>query len=68
MTRSIERLSRAVADRINVDIEGLRDRIEKAHSDNPLWERLSMAQKLRLLIEESLQRAEDSKGGEGGGK
>lgn len=52
------RLSRAVADRINVDVEGLRDRIENAYADNPLWSKLSMAQKLRQLVEEGLEAAE----------
>jgi hypothetical protein len=53
------RSSRTVADRINVDIEGLRDRIDKAHQRNPLWSKLSMAQKLRQLIEEALEKAEN---------
>jgi hypothetical protein len=52
------RRSSAVADRINVDIEGLRDRIETAHANNPLWAKLSMAQKLRQLLEEALDAAE----------
>jgi hypothetical protein len=47
-----------VADRQNVDIEGLRDRIVKVYADNPLWDKLSMSQKLRQLIEEALQAAE----------
>ncbi|MCY7284834.1 MAG: hypothetical protein LH679_15705 [Cyanobacteria bacterium CAN_BIN43] len=55
------RTSSTVADRINVDIEGLRDRIEQAHADNPLWEKLSMAQKLRQLLEQALEQAEAPK-------
>lgn len=58
---SSERLSNTVPDRINVDIEGLRDRILQVHSSNPLWEKLSWAQKCRQLIEEALEAAE--KGG-----
>lgn len=53
------RANRVVADRINVDIEGLRDRIEKAYANNPLWDKLSMAQKLRQLLEEGLEAAEE---------
>jgi hypothetical protein len=43
-----------VADRVTVDIEGLRAEIEAAYSDNPLWEELSLSQKLRRLIQERL--------------
>ena len=43
-----------MADRVTVDIEGLRDDIEAAYSDNPLWEELSLSQKLRRLIQERL--------------
>jgi hypothetical protein len=55
------RTSTTVADRINVDIDGLRDRINKAHADNPLWEKLSVSQKLRQLIEERLGQLEAEK-------
>ena len=48
-----------VADRQNVDIEGLRERIVNLHADNPMWDRLSMAQKLRLLVEKGLEGEED---------
>lgn len=51
------RASRIVPDRINVDIEGLREEIAKAHASNPLWSKLSLAQKLRQLLEEALQAA-----------
>lgn len=53
--------SRAVADRVPVDIEGLRDRIAKAHDDNPLWDKLSLSQQLRQLIEERLETLERHK-------
>ena len=43
-----------MADRVTVDIEGLREEIESAYSDNPLWEELSLSQKLRRLIQERL--------------
>lgn len=45
---------RVVADRVTVDIEGLREEIEAAYFDNPLWEELSLSQKLRRLIRERL--------------
>jgi len=48
-----------VADRQNVDIEGLRERIVNLYADNSMWDRLSMAQKLRLLIEKGLEGEED---------
>ncbi|PSB17648.1 hypothetical protein C7B76_09525 [filamentous cyanobacterium CCP2] len=53
--------NRTVADRVPVDIEGLRDRIAKAHDDNPLWEKLSLSQQLRQLIEERLNLLEQGK-------
>ena len=52
---SYERQIRAVADRVTVDIEGLREEIETAYSDNPLWAELSLSQKLRRLIGERLE-------------
>ena len=51
------RASRIVPDRINVDIEGLREEIDQAHAKNPLWSKLSLAQKLRQLLEEALEAA-----------
>jgi hypothetical protein len=50
-----------VADRVTFDIEGLRDKIDEAYADNPLWERLPLAQKLRLLVEERLKEIEKAK-------
>ncbi|MBD1865268.1 MULTISPECIES: hypothetical protein [Trichocoleus] len=47
-----------MADRVTVDIEGLRERIDEAYSDNPLWSELSLAQKLRRLILDGLEKAE----------
>ncbi len=51
---SYEKQDKVVADRVTVDIEGLREDIETAYSDNPLWEELSLSQKLRRLIQERL--------------
>ncbi len=51
---SYEKQDKIVADRVTVDIEGLREDIETAYSDNPLWEELSLSQKLRRLIQERL--------------
>jgi hypothetical protein len=56
-----ERLSETVADRVTVDIEGLREVIEAAYSDNPLWEELSLSQKLRRLIQERLSAIQQEK-------
>jgi hypothetical protein len=55
------RRSETVADRVTFDIEGLREQIDAAYADNPLWERLPLAQKLRLLVEERLKDVEQSK-------
>jgi uncharacterized protein YkuJ len=55
LMESFERQSRAVADRVTVDIEGLRDEIETAYASNPLWAELSLSQKLRRLISERLE-------------
>ncbi|MEM9814963.1 MAG: hypothetical protein AAF827_00915 [Cyanobacteria bacterium P01_D01_bin.6] len=55
------RRSEPVADRVTFDIEGLREQIEAAYADNPLWGRLPLAQKLRLLVEERLQEIEKVK-------
>lgn len=52
------RQSVTVADRQNVDIEGLRERIVEVCAHNPLWERMSMAQKLRLIVEKGLEALE----------
>lgn len=58
MERQLVRNSATVADRQNVDIEGLRDRIVTVYAKNPLWEKMSMAQKLRVLLEERLDAVE----------
>jgi hypothetical protein len=50
-----------VADRVTFDIEGLREAIESAYADNPLWDRLPLAQKLRLLLEERLEEIKQAK-------
>jgi len=51
---SYDRASKAVADRVTVDIEGMREEIETAYADNHLWAELSLSQKLRRLIAERL--------------
>ncbi|MEM6256664.1 MAG: hypothetical protein AAF821_27495 [Cyanobacteria bacterium P01_D01_bin.156] len=43
-----------MADRISVDIEGMRDEILEAYADNPLWSELSLSQKIRRLLRERL--------------
>jgi len=58
MESQLVRQSAIVADRQNVDIEGLRDRIVKVYASNPLWQKLSMSQKLRQLIEQALDAVE----------
>ena len=55
------RVSKTVADRVPVDIDGLRERVAKAHNENPLWEKLSLSQQLKQLIEEALEVAESRK-------
>jgi hypothetical protein len=57
----IQRQSRTVADRVTLDIEGLRERVENAYAENPLWSELSLSQKLRRLISERLDEIEQSK-------
>lgn len=57
------RRSESVADRVTFDIEGLREAIESAYAENPLWERLPLAQKLRLLVEERLAEIKQAKTG-----
>ena len=47
-------ITRAVADRVSVDIEGMREEIENVYADNPLWSELSLSQKLRRLLRERL--------------
>jgi hypothetical protein len=58
--RDFLRQGQTVADRVTVDIEGLREAIETAYSHNPLWVDLSLSQKLRRLIQE---RIDELKGG-----
>jgi|GEM_PF-3945182 len=43
-----------VPKRVSVDIEGLEQDIETCR-DDPAWKQLSLAAKLRVLIEERLQ-------------
>lgn len=44
-------------DRLNIDLKGLRERIENFR-DDPAWKALSMSKKIRLLIEMSLNEHE----------
>jgi hypothetical protein len=44
-------------DRLNIDLKGLRGRIENHRSD-AAWQALSMAKKIRLLIEAGLEQTE----------
>ncbi|NJL22994.1 MAG: hypothetical protein HC895_22695 [Leptolyngbyaceae cyanobacterium SM1_3_5] len=53
-----------MADRVTVDIEGLRDDIDAAYSDNPLWEELSLSQKLRRLLQERLNEIKQERNSE----
>ena len=50
-----------VADRISVDIEGLREEIENAYPDDRFWRELSLAQKIRLLVQDGLYKAKSHK-------
>ncbi|KAM3112839.1 hypothetical protein [Phormidesmis sp. 146-33] len=61
MNSPVERQSKFVPDRQSVDIEGLRERLVNAYAENHLWKKLSMAQKLRQLIEERLDEIEAAK-------
>ncbi len=45
-------------DRLNIDLKGLRVRIENFRSD-PAWKALSMAKKIRILIEMGLSQGEE---------
>lgn len=45
----------AKQDRHNIDLKGLRERIE-GYSNEPAWKALSMSAKIRLLIEMGLER------------
>ncbi|MDM9384226.1 hypothetical protein QUB80_26470 [Chlorogloeopsis sp. ULAP01] len=46
-----------MAKRISVDIEGLREEIERAYSNDKFWCQLSLAQKIRILIQDGLEKA-----------
>jgi hypothetical protein len=52
---------RVVPDRVNVDIEGLRQEVNEAYADNQLWDKLSLSQKLRTLIEERLKQIKEER-------
>lgn len=50
----------AMPKRVSVDIEGLEETIDTCRVD-PAWKQLSLAAKLRVLIEERLQQYKDDK-------
>ena len=52
---------RDVADRVTVDIEGLREQIETAYPEETFWSELSLVQKLRRLIQDGLEKAENTR-------
>jgi hypothetical protein len=58
MVSSTDSGKAAVTKRVSVDIEGLEKDIE-ACRDDPAWKQLSLAAKLRVLIEERLQQYKD---------
>ena len=44
-----------------MDITGLRERIETAYEEQPLWKELSLAQKVRFLLQTLLDQIEKEK-------
>ncbi|MEW5856849.1 MAG: hypothetical protein AB1861_05650 [Cyanobacteriota bacterium] len=46
-----------MANRVPVDLEGLRERIENARSDSA-WKELSLSKKVRILLLERLEEVE----------
>lgn len=50
-------------DRLSIDLKGLRERIE-SHRSDPAWQALSLAKKIRLLIEAGLAQGETAKTGD----
>ncbi len=50
-------------DRLSIDLKGLRERIE-SHRSDPAWQALSLAKKIRLLIEAGLAQGETTKTGD----
>ncbi|WP_197036027.1 hypothetical protein [Fischerella sp. PCC 9605] len=46
-----------MAKRISVEIEGLKEEIEQAYSNDKFWCQLSLAQKIRILIQDGLEKA-----------
>jgi hypothetical protein len=49
-----------VADRVPVDIQGLRDEIENAYPPETFWRELSLSQKIRHLVVLGLKHKDDS--------
>jgi hypothetical protein len=56
-----EQKATSTSKRVPVDVGGLRDRVAQAYDNNPLWEKLSLSQQLRQLIEDGLEVAEGQK-------
>ncbi len=46
-----------MANRVPVDLEGLRERVENARSDSA-WKELSLSKKVRILLQERLEEVE----------
>ena len=46
-----------MANRVPIDLEGLRERVENARSD-PAWKELSLSKKVRILLQERLEEVE----------
>jgi len=48
-----------MADRVSIDIEGLRDRINTIRTD-PAWQELSLSKKVRALLQQQLEQLEQT--------
>lgn len=49
-----------MADRVSIDIEGLRDRINTIRTD-PAWQELSLSKKVRALLQQQLEQLEQAR-------
>ncbi len=54
--------SKIVADRVPVDIQGLREEIEAAYPPETFWSELSLSQKIRHLVQLGLKYKDDPMG------
>ena len=54
--------ARVVADRVPVDIQGLREEIETAYPPETFWSELSLSQKIRHLVQLGLKHKDDPEG------